>query len=155
MCKALDTAERLKQQLDRTMNRSKYSLRERLKKRSDEFFRLHGNTHFQDCSDCRDEEDARLLIKDIEHEAWYNAAYGSYEVKRSFTWAHFEKPCGEGCQHPPLSLHGVTVLTPSHLKGLAKVLWNELVGPEMDLTVEIVDVSTAMYGAFRFKIRWE
>lgn len=159
MCGELDKKERLAQMAHRALMRHRLSLRERLSRHNEEVLRLRENLHIssRNCSRCNDEDEVKRLIKEIEHEAWSVAIHGEYEVKRTFTSVHYELPCaGDSCAHgrSPMSLHGVKTFLPSKLKGVAKLLYEELVGPEMNFTVSIFETSNAMIDSFRFKISW-
>lgn len=156
MCEKLGRDESLMQKLDRSLLRQRLSLRERLKRRTDEIIRLRTNLHhMEDCADCRDEAEARRILNDVDNRAWALAANGCMVIDRDFTWSHYESGCDAAtCPHGSLTLHGVTVFQPGRLRGVAKLLYAELAGPERDLKVEILPTRAGLLDGFCFKVSW-
>ena len=122
---------------------------------------LKGNLTDRERTVINDQEECKRLLAQTKFRAMEASALRSLEIDRTFCWAHYgclceEGKCTDACTPPggPFTLYNLKHFDPKRLKGVARLLYYELISPKMDLTVEIIDTSNAMYDSFRFKIRW-
>ncbi len=156
MCDQNVREEQLLRIRDRSLTRHRISFREQLVRNRAEWLRKNRSDHRpENCSDCRDEEDAWSLIRDLERDTRQHGGSKEYEIKREFVWTHYDSGCApDSCPHGSFSLHGVKIFEPCRLKGVAKIIYEVLSGPEYDFQVEIIESSTCHRDSFRLRITW-